>query len=85
MVVIFPDQSKRPFGKFAEAGYRHVPHMLPAGPNGVSLEPDRAHLLIADVFTGAIYRVNIETEVTKRVYKHRFGVNTAIRDSSGAI
>jgi sugar lactone lactonase YvrE len=29
--------------------------------------------------------VNIETEVTKRVYKHRFGVNTAIRDSSGAI
>lgn len=83
--VIAADQSTRPFGRFAEAGYKHDPPALTAGPNGVSLEPDGVHALIADVFTGAIYRVNLETEATERVYTHEFGVNTAVRDSTGAI
>ena len=82
--LINADQSTRPFGRFAEAGYVHAPPRE-AGPNGVALEPDGAHLLVADVFTGAIYRVNIATEATELVYTHPFGVNTAVSDSSGAI
>jgi sugar lactone lactonase YvrE len=85
LLLIGADRSTRPFGRFAEAGYRHMPPAHLAAPNGVSLEPDGAHLLVADVFTGAIYRVNIETEATQRVYAHPFGVNTAVADSSGAI
>lgn len=85
LAVINADQSIRPFGRFAEAGYRHAPPAETAGPNGVSLEPDGLHLLVADVFTGSIYRVNIATEATEIVYTHPFGVNTAVSDSSGAI
>src|SRR5688572_22781542 len=83
--VIAVDESARPFGRFAQAGYVHAPPAQTAGPNGVSLEPDGVHALVADVFTGAIYRVNLETEATERIYAHEFGVNTAVRDSSGAI
>ena len=83
--VIADDQSTRPFGRFAEAGYVHEPPAQTAGPNGVSLEPDGVHALVADVFTGAIYRVNLETEATKRIYTHEFGVNTAVSDSTGAV
>jgi sugar lactone lactonase YvrE len=83
--VIAGDQSTRPFGRFAEAGYVHKPPAQTAGPNGVSLEPDGVHALIADVFTGAIYRVNLQTEATERIYTHEFGVNTAVSDSTGAI
>ena len=83
--VIAADESTRSFGRFAEAGYVHAPPAQSAGPNGVSLEPDGVHALVADVFTGAIYRVNLETEVTERIYTHEFGVNTAVRDSTGAI
>lgn len=83
--VIATDQSVRPFGKFAEAGYLHAPPASLAGPNGVTLEPDGANLLVADVFTGAIYRVNIATEATQKIYAHPFGANTAVSDSTGAI
>lgn len=83
--VIDADETVRPFGKFAEAGYVHAPPGASAGPNGVAMEPDNAHLLVADVFTGVIYRVNIATEATEKVYAHPFGVNTAVSDSSGAI
>lgn len=83
--VIAADESTRPFGRFAQAGYVHAPPAQTAGPNGVSLEPDGVHALVGDVFTGAIYRVNLETEATERIYTHEFGVNTAVRDSSGAI
>lgn len=85
LTIIAKDGSTRPFGKFAEAGYVHALPASPAGPNGVALEPDGAHLLVADVFTGAIYRVSIETEATQKIYTHPFGVNTAVSDSSGAI
>ncbi len=83
--VIAVDQSTRPFGRFADAGYVHAPPARLAAPNGVALEPDGAHLLVADVFSGVIYRVNIATEATERVHSHAFGVNTAVSDSSGAI
>lgn len=83
--VIAANGSTRPFGRFAEAGYRHAPPARLAAPNGVALEPDGAHLLVADVFTGSIYRVEIATEATERVYTHPFGANTAVADSSGAI
>lgn len=83
--VIAADQSTRPFGRFADAGYVHAPPARLAAPNGVALEPDGAHLLVADVFSGAIYRVNVATEATERVHSHAFGVNTAVSDSSGAI
>lgn len=56
-----------------------------AGPNGVSLEPDGVHALVADVLTGAIYRVNLETEAVTLAYTHPYGVNTAVADSTGAI
>lgn len=85
MVAIAPDQSVRPFGRFAEAGYVHAPPERPAGPNGVSLEPDGVHALVADIYTGAIYRVNVETEDTELIYQHPYGVNVAIRDATGAI
>lgn len=85
MVAIAPDQSMRPFGRFAEAGYVHAPPARPAGPNGVSLEPDGAHALVTDIYTGAIYRVDVATEEVELIHQHPFGVNVAIRDSAGAI
>ncbi len=83
--LIAADESSRPFGRFAEAGYAHTPPAQIAGPNGLSLEPDGVHALLADVFTGAIYRVNLETEAVELIYTHPFGVNTAVADSTGAI
>jgi sugar lactone lactonase YvrE len=84
MVAIAPDQSMRPFGRFADAGYAHAPER-PGGPNGVALEPDGVHALIADIYTGAIYRLDIETEAVERIYEHPYGLNVAVRDSTGAI
>jgi sugar lactone lactonase YvrE/predicted ester cyclase len=79
------DGSSAPFGEMAAAGYVHNPPERSGGPNGVSLEPDGAHLLVADIFNGGIYRVEVATGATERVYQHRYGVNTAVRDSRGAI
>jgi sugar lactone lactonase YvrE len=83
--LIAADETSRPFGRFAEAGYVRAPPAQIAGPNGISLEPDGVHALVADVFTGAIYRVNLETEAVELIYTHPFGVNTAMADSTGAI
>jgi sugar lactone lactonase YvrE len=83
--LIAADETSRPFGRFADVGYVHAPPAQIAGPNGVSLEPDGVHALLADVFTGAIYRVNLETEAVELIYTHPFGVNTAVADSTGAI
>lgn len=85
LVEIAADESVRPFGRFAGAGYVHAPPAQVAGPNGVSLEPDGVHALVADVYTGAIYRVNLQTEAVELIYTHPFGVNTAVADSTGAI
>lgn len=85
LIALAPDGTQRPFGRFAEAGYVHEPPDRKAGPNGVALDPDGTHVLVADIFTGAIYRVNVESEATERIYLHPFGVNSAHGDSTGAI
>lgn len=85
MVAIAPDGSVRPFGRFAEAGYVYSLPDAPAAANGVSLEPDGVHVLVADLLGAGIYRVNLETEETTRIYQHPYGVNVAVRDSTGAI
>jgi sugar lactone lactonase YvrE len=79
------DGTSAPFGDLPAAGYVHNPPEHSGGANGISLEPDGAHVLIADIFHGGIYRVNVATGATERVYQHRYGVNTAVRDSRGAI
>ncbi len=83
--LVESDGRSAPFGKMPAAGYEHEPPAHPGGANGVSMEPDGAHLLVADVFGGGIYRVEIATRATERVYRHRYGVNAAVRDSRGAI
>ena len=42
-------------------------------------------MLVADVLTGAIYRVNTESEDVERIHQHEFGANSARRDSRGAV
>jgi len=79
------DGTSAPFGDLVAAGYVHRPPDQSGGANGISLEPGGTHLLVADVFHGGIYRVDLATGATERVYQHRFGVNTAVRDSRGAI
>ena len=79
------DGTSAPFGEMVAAGYVHRPPEHSGGANGVSLEPDGTHMLVADIFHGGIYRVDVATGATERVYQHRYGVNTAVRDSRGAI
>ena len=79
------DGSSKPFGDLAAAGYTHHPPDHPGGANGISLEPGGTHLLLADEFGAVIYRVDISSGATEKVYQHRYGINTAVRDSSGAI
>ena len=85
LVALAPDGTERPFGDFAAAGYVHEPPDSSAGPNGVAMEPDGIHVLVADILTGAIYRVNTGNEQVELIHKHKFGANSARRDSSGAI
>ena len=79
------DGSSKPFGDLVAKGYAHHPPEHNGGANGVSLEPGGTHLLVADVFGGAIYRVEVATGATEKLYQHRYGINTAVRDSRGAI
>ena len=81
--LVRPDGSSRSFGRFAEAGYVHRPPEITAGANGVTLEPGGAHILVADVYRGGIYRVEVATEQTALLYQHAYGVNVARRDSRG--
>jgi sugar lactone lactonase YvrE len=83
--LIERDGSSTPFGDLAAHGYTHRPPGHPGGANGVSLEPSGTHLLVADVFGGAIYRVDVSSGATEKVYQHRYGINSAVRDSKGAI
>ncbi len=80
-----PDGTSRPFGDLRAAGYNHNPPAHSGGANGLSLEPDGKHVLLADVFGAAIYRVDVISGATEKVYQHRYGVNSAVRDSRGAI
>lgn len=83
--AIAPDGTSAPFGGFAEAGYAHAPSVRPAGPNGVTLERDRAHALIADIYTGAIWRVSLADETVTLIHQHEYGANSIERDASGAL
>lgn len=83
--VVETDGSSAPFGDLPGNGYIHDPPAHSGGANGVTLEPDGTHLLVTDVFGGAIYRVDVRTGGTERVYQHRYGINTAVRDTRGAI
>lgn len=85
LVKIASDGSFEPFGEFAAVGFAQEPAGIVPGPNGVHMDPDGRHILVADVFTGRIYRTDIEAGVTELVYAHPFGVNTAITDSTGAV
>lgn len=80
-----PDGRSAPFGTMVAAGYQHDPPARPGGANGVSLEPGGTHVIVADVFGGAIYRVNATTGAAERIYRHEYGVNAAVRDSKGTI
>lgn len=85
MVAIAPDGTITPFGNFADVGYVHrAPDHLSA-PNGVTMDPDGEHMIVAELYNGAIYSVNIATGATELLYTHPYGVNIAIKDSTGAI
>ena len=83
--LVESDGSSRPFGTFAEAGYVHNPPEVEGCANGVTLDSAGTHILVADVFRGGIYRVEIATEATEQVYQHPFGVNMARGDTQGGI
>jgi len=83
--LVEPDGTSAPFGEMVAAGYVHSPPEHSGGANGVSLEPGGTHLLVADIFHGGIYRVDVATGEAEQVYQHSYGVNTAVRDSRGAI
>lgn len=83
--LIEKDGSNRPFGNFAGAGFLHLPPKHTAGPNGIILELDGAHILMSDVSDGKIYRTNIVTEKVEMIYDHPYGVNTIYSDKTGAI
>ena len=85
LLLIEQDGSHRPFGQFKKAGYSHKPPESPGAPNGVFLEQNKRHLLVGDVYTGKIFRVDSETEETKLVYDHLYGVNSVYRDRQGTM
>lgn len=82
---IIDKDGHRAFGRFKEAGWVHDPPSMTAGPNGLFLEVDGRHLLLADVYNGRIYRVDTRTEEVKLIYSHPFGINSVIRDRNGTI
>jgi sugar lactone lactonase YvrE len=83
--LVEEDGTSRPFGNMRAAGYEHEPPLVIGGANGVTLTPDGAHVIVADVLRGGIFRVDIAAEVTELLYRHPYGVNTARADRTGAI
>ncbi len=85
LVTLSPAGEKKPFGNFAAAGFETAPSPFRGGPNGISFESDGRHVLVADIFTGSIYRADTQSQEVTRIYDHEFGVNAAVRDGTGAI
>ena len=85
LIAIGEDGSTRPFGDFANAGFTPRPLEHWNSPNGISLEPDGRHVLVADITEGYIYRVDTQTEVVTQIHDHPFGVNNVVRDPAGGI
>lgn len=77
--------SSEPFGEMTRVGYRHDPAGQHGGANGMSLEPGGTHVLVADIFGGGLYRVALADGRAAKIYQHPYGINVAVRDSSGAI
>jgi sugar lactone lactonase YvrE len=82
---LYADGSSEPFGEMVQVGYGHDPAGRHGGANGMSLEPGGTHALVADIFGGGLYRVALADGRTAKIYQHRYGINVAVRDSSGAI
>ena len=85
LLLIEQDGINRAFGHFKEAGYVHNPPHFPGAPNGVFLEHDSLHILVVEVYTGKIFRVNTHTEETRLIYDHPYGVNSIYRDQQGTL
>lgn len=85
LVLIEANGSHRPFGRFVEAGYVHLSPEPAGGAQAVFLEHDSGHLLVGDIYTGKIYRVDTQTEETRLIYDHPYGVNSVYRDRKGTI
>jgi sugar lactone lactonase YvrE len=85
LLLIEKDGSSRPFGNLKKAGYAHNPPDFPAAPNGVFLEHDARHVLMVDIFTGKVFRVDTQTEESRLIYDHPYGVNSIYRDRQGTI
>ncbi|HNP60714.1 MAG TPA: SMP-30/gluconolactonase/LRE family protein [Nitrospirales bacterium] len=85
LYLIEPNNSHRPFGRFSEVGYVHTPPDPAGGVQAVFLEHDTRHLLVGDIYSGKIYRVNTQTEETRLIYDHPYGVNSVYRDRNGTI
>lgn len=83
--LVETDGTSRQFGDLPGAGYLHHPPQHSGGANGISLEPGGTHALVTDVFGAAIYRVDVSTGATEKVHQHRYGINSAVRDSRGNI
>ena len=83
--IIDKTGKSRPYGKFKDLGWIHNPPKFVAGPNGMFMEAGGRHLLLADVYSGKIYRVDVNTEETRMIYDHQFGINSLVRDSKGNI
>ncbi|WP_394729355.1 SMP-30/gluconolactonase/LRE family protein [Altererythrobacter sp. GH1-8] len=85
LIKLAANGSATPFGNFEAAGFSSAPGPQQGGPNGVHLSHDGKYILVADVFSGKIYRTEIASETTEVVFNHKSTVNTAISDSTGAI
>ena len=85
LVKISVSGEVEPFGNFQSLGYQHSPPEVESGPNGVHLTPDKQYVITADVFSGIIYKSSIANNSTEIIYSHKYGVNTARLDSTGAL
>ena len=85
LVKISVSGEVEPFGNFQSLGYQHSPPKVESGPNGVHLTPDKQYVITADVFSGIIYKSSIANNSTEIIYSHKYGVNTARQDSTGAL
>lgn len=83
--MVQTDGTSQPFGEMVAAGYQHNPPTHPGGANGLSLEPGGSHVLVADVFGAAIYRVDVSSGAALKLYQHTYGINAAVRDAGGTI
>ena len=83
------DGTSAPFGEMVAAGYVHNPPERSGGANGVSLEPDGTHLLVADIFDGGIEISQHRPEVGPRLvlltaqpaYEHESEIETCDRQA----